>query len=82
MLLNAPSIISSTKNEGFAISVITELSCCFNPKCIASQVTVSPFSINPLVLPAMALSFVPAVDNICTSILLDRSKHRSIGALM
>ena len=50
-------------------------------KC-CRQVTVSPNPINPLVLHAIAFSPVCLVDSICRSMLLERSKTFSMGALM
>ena len=52
------------------------------PKCLARQVTVSPNSSSPLVRPAMACSPVCLVDSMCRSMLGERSKTFSIGALM
>jgi hypothetical protein len=48
----------------------------------ARQVTVSFSSIKPEVLPAMAVSFVCLVEFLCTSMLLAKSKTRSIGAFI
>lgn len=64
------------------MAVILEVSFCLTPKWVACQVTYSFNSISPLVLPAMACSLVLAVDFTCKSILRDKSKHISIGALI
>lgn len=52
------------------------------PKCLARHVTHSPKFIKPEVVPAIASSLVCAVEILCKSILLDKSKQTSAGALM
>src|SRR6516164_1310729 len=52
------------------------------PKCMASQVTVSPNFMTPEVTPATGRSCVCATERRCKSTLSERSKQRSIGALM
>jgi hypothetical protein len=55
---------------------------CHKPKCLARHVTSSFKPISPLVIPAIALSPVLAVEQVCKSMLLAKSKTRTMGALI
>lgn len=76
----APLIISSPKAWGRSNDVTLTVSRCLTPRCLASQVTVSPISMRPEVLPLIARSFVPPVLAMWASMLRARSKTRSRGA--
>ncbi|MDC0252513.1 PQQ-like beta-propeller repeat protein [bacterium] len=79
ILAKAPRVISPTKQFGRSNSDILLFNFCRMARCRAYQVTVSPSSIKPLVLPAIGRSPVPPVNAVCASMLRARSKNQYPG---
>ena len=77
-----PRTIVSWKQVGDSKAVISLVSVCQNPKCLARQVTRCPRPISPDVTPADATAISPECKfpARCASTLRARSKQRSIGA--
>jgi hypothetical protein len=62
------------------MAVILDVNSLVLNKCLACQITVSSLFINPVVVPAMAFSWVDAVEIWCRFMLRLKSKTRCIGA--
>jgi len=82
MRWKAPRNITSARWFGRSNTVTRTVSDCQTPKCLARHVTSSPRPMSPDVTPAIARSPDLDVECACKSMLRDKSKTLSIGAVM